>query len=489
MMAKGNKKNIVQFLSPEKYIQTKARSLPIYKCWINENWKEIGSANVFVARRHITGNLTVGFYYVDLYCRGICDTIYAFNITEEYFHEMLADEHVKNQWLEIDYALAHNIIFAALEFAGDYEFRPHKDFAKVSQYILEEDNDDVELIEIECGFDGKPFYLQRMDDDKHQVKKILEQLERTAGPGNYDFALSDDVSDEDFDKDSHENFFEGYHEDLYDKRMGQDEEEWFNKYESWPLDKMIGHLISMMKNYPNINEGSDDEDFNLLIETIAGEITDDEEIEKMEDFIWEEFEDIQFTDSYPEEMLALSPGDENKEELEDIFTEIDNLITTDLKKAKSKLKIAFKKFPENRLLRFLELTILLNENATGRYLKLLKRYYAENPDYPLIKILWSIYFIVEDQSESAKEVLMDGRKRFFADREKLHNIEAYFYFLMLSLLAGANLELDVLETIDYNIPLLFTNENIESKLMEIIDTKRMDCIFDYIKENHADLLK
>jgi hypothetical protein len=42
-----------------------------------------------------------------------------------------------------------------LEFAEEYGFKPHEDFSKVAQYILEEDTESIELMDIECGKDGK----------------------------------------------------------------------------------------------------------------------------------------------------------------------------------------------------------------------------------------------------------------------------------------------------------------------------------------------
>src|SRR5215216_1027581 len=101
-----------QELSPKKYIQTRARSLPVYKCFVNRDWEEGNLADVFVIRRHTNGHLTAGVFLTDLLCLGVKDTFFLFNEEEE---EMM-DKVPMSLFIEIDYQLAHNIIFAGHDF-------------------------------------------------------------------------------------------------------------------------------------------------------------------------------------------------------------------------------------------------------------------------------------------------------------------------------------------------------------------------------------
>lgn len=184
-MTRKNKGNIVQMLSPENYIRQRSRSLPIYECLVNEDWKACSMANIIVARRHTNGNVTACLYNVDLLCLGVKDTHFMFNVSMQEYRENINMLKENAPMTEIDYTLAHNIIYAGLEFAADYGFNPHRDFTSVTRFILEEDTDDIDLIEIECGYQGKPAYALGPHDDVQKVKSILSQLERTAGPGNY----------------------------------------------------------------------------------------------------------------------------------------------------------------------------------------------------------------------------------------------------------------------------------------------------------------
>lgn len=218
-MAKQKKKagTQQQQLSPSNYIRQKSRTLPIHECLVNADWEEHGMANLFITRKHTNGNYTVCTYLVDLKLLGVKDTIFFFNIDEEQYLEL--KEHYFREptvVVNIDYVLAHNIIFAGVAFAEDFEFYPHKDFVATTQYFLEEDDDKIELEEIECGVEGKPFYVNGPYDSQTRINQILAQLERVAGPGNYDYVLNDGEYEED----------ELEEEDIDSEWQDDEEEEW-----------------------------------------------------------------------------------------------------------------------------------------------------------------------------------------------------------------------------------------------------------------------
>jgi hypothetical protein len=188
-----------QQLSPVNYIRQKARTLPIHECMVNSNWKEVGMATVMVTRKHSNGNFTSAIYLVDILCLGVKDTTFQFNMKadeyEEYFNHFMNPEDCE----KIDYTLAHNIIYAGIEFSEEFEFKPHRDFTATTQYLLEKDSDDIEVIEIECGKDGKPCYVIGANDTEGKVISILTQLERTAGIDNFYLVdPEEDFEDEEF---------------------------------------------------------------------------------------------------------------------------------------------------------------------------------------------------------------------------------------------------------------------------------------------------
>lgn len=206
-MAKKKKGKVIQMLTPENYIRQKARSLPVFECWLNNDWNETGLANILVGRKHSNGNITAGLYLVDLKCLGVKDSTYWFNIPEFEFREIIERASGMMYMESVPYTLVHNIIFAGLEFADDFGFKPYKEFTSVAQYILEEDTDDIEMMEIDCGMNGKPAYIRGPLENDVESARIIAQLERSAGPGNYIFIdeinkwgdLEDDEEEMDFE--------------------------------------------------------------------------------------------------------------------------------------------------------------------------------------------------------------------------------------------------------------------------------------------------
>ncbi len=224
---KGKTKGkIIQMLSPENYIKQNARKLPIHECWVNRGWKTDGLVSAIVSRKHTNGNLTFGMFLVDLKCLGIKDTQYFFNASPSGYQEIIDRSRHNFEIEQVSYTLVHNIIFAGLEFADDYGFNPHKDYS-VSQYILEEDTNDIELMEIECGRNGKPLYIRGPYDTDAQVNQIIMQLEKTGGFGNFEFVenpFAGEVSDEEWDEEEWDN-----EEELnYDGSLDFDEREMAN---------------------------------------------------------------------------------------------------------------------------------------------------------------------------------------------------------------------------------------------------------------------
>jgi len=197
-------------LSPKKYIETNARKLPIYKCLVNKDWESANMANIIIMRKHINGNVTVGVYLVDLTCLGIKDTFFFFNESVSKVEDKLDAK--GGFFKEIDYNLAHNIVFAGHDYALDYTINPHPDFS-FTKFILEEDNDEIPLIDIKVGGpNGKP-HLILQPGQASKYKHIYDRLMKNLGKDNFYYTIEvsgfndiDDEDDEDDEMDSIDDF-------------------------------------------------------------------------------------------------------------------------------------------------------------------------------------------------------------------------------------------------------------------------------------------
>jgi len=189
-------------LSPKKYIETNARKLPIYKCMVNSNWEATNMANVIIMRQHVNGNVTVGIYLVDLSCLGIKDTFFYFNESVNKVDDKL--EAKSGFFKQIDYNLAHNIVFAGHDYALDYDIKPHPDFS-FTKFILEEDNDEIPLIDIHVGSsDGKP-HLILQPGQSAKYKPVYDKLVKNLGKDNFYYTIEvSDFNDLDSDVDNEE---------------------------------------------------------------------------------------------------------------------------------------------------------------------------------------------------------------------------------------------------------------------------------------------
>ena len=166
-------------------MRTRARNLPIHRCYINQDWEESQQAMILIFRKHTHGNITFGRFLVDLKLYGVKECSYKFNESPYMMEEML--EELGKHWVESDYNLVHNIIYAALEFAEEYGFSPHKNF-KIAKYMLQEDNDDIPLMNVPLGDNGVPTLVVPYGETGQREMAILN---KTAGE-NYRVVFLDE---------------------------------------------------------------------------------------------------------------------------------------------------------------------------------------------------------------------------------------------------------------------------------------------------------
>ncbi len=163
-----------------------ARSYPLVGCWVQQGWDKGGLAVVVVARRQPDGRLVFGNYLVDRFCLGLKNTFCRAGLPAARFEEDLLPGIISGgPPVGISADLAHEIIYGGIEFAARYGFRPHRDFA-LCQYVLDPPEAHPRTGAVEFGRNGRPLYIAGPHDD---AAAIVRQLERTAGPGNYDYVV------------------------------------------------------------------------------------------------------------------------------------------------------------------------------------------------------------------------------------------------------------------------------------------------------------
>ncbi|TMD59991.1 MAG: hypothetical protein E6I91_19255 [Chloroflexi bacterium] len=178
-------------LSPQAVIR-RARDFPVFECLISDNWNQddMGLVQILLARRQPDGDICFGTYLVDKYCLGLKNTFgnaglsltrYQSEIRNRIFRETKPEE--------CPIELAHQMIYASIDYAAQFGFQPEKDFA-YTQYMLAPRGELEESYQLTFGKDGKPFFIAGPHDN---ATRIMRQLEKTAGPGNYHYLAPLDV--------------------------------------------------------------------------------------------------------------------------------------------------------------------------------------------------------------------------------------------------------------------------------------------------------
>lgn len=144
-----------QPLSPVRFLKERVRLAPIYKCYASKDFETSSEGTIMVVRQHAGDKFTCGLYLVDRYCLGVKDASYRLRLDGTEFDEFLDMFEDDFNPHFISYEEAHNWVWGAVGFAEDAGIEPCKEF-ELAQYVLSEDDDEVELIEFDFGDkDGK----------------------------------------------------------------------------------------------------------------------------------------------------------------------------------------------------------------------------------------------------------------------------------------------------------------------------------------------
>ncbi|KAB8198008.1 helix-turn-helix domain-containing protein [Nonomuraea phyllanthi] len=174
-------------------------------CWVNVGWSEGltvdpargwvdeapesgtgGSVCVLVARRHTWDKMTVCGYLADVYCLGLKNALGPEVLDEREllrFRPYFFGEYAG--WQDAPIELAKDIVFGSIDHARTLGFEPHEDFAPVADLLGKWEGESS----ITFGRDGKPFYVQGVEDDPNRVLQILR---RKLSDDEFDYALAEE---------------------------------------------------------------------------------------------------------------------------------------------------------------------------------------------------------------------------------------------------------------------------------------------------------
>lgn len=171
---------------------------PLHHCLINEsaalslldhlqekdNNGSTGLSQIFVTRVE-RGNLLVCSYLVDYWCLGVKSTFGPRKMDLRKYESTIqkTSQQFNEEFREISLVQAQSIIFGSVDYAQKLGLETDPDFER-SKVLLGKRPE--QLIEIEFGKDGKPFYINGPYDN---ADKIIFALEKSVGKDNFHFMM------------------------------------------------------------------------------------------------------------------------------------------------------------------------------------------------------------------------------------------------------------------------------------------------------------
>ena len=171
--------------SPRKYLKEKGRKLPIEKCLIADLYDEKGLTMCLIIKKQPGGKYTFANILVDRLCLGVKNSMANCNLTPEKLDELIGSMEKHAPINEVTPAYFHNLIYGAIDYAGELGINPPKDFY-ITEYILDPDLIDDGIDDIELGYEGKPMYIEGPYDNK---KQIINALNSSVGPEGYEYIM------------------------------------------------------------------------------------------------------------------------------------------------------------------------------------------------------------------------------------------------------------------------------------------------------------
>jgi hypothetical protein len=165
-----------------------AANYPVLQSWVTMPlWKE-GMGSVSLSRQLPNGQVAFAVFLVDRYCLGVKDAFADVSSRQQYEDRIVRKTRAQFSVQELSPAAARKLVESAVEYAKGLGFPPHPDYQRAKLIFGGIDPTECKE-EFEFGKDGKPLFIAGPHDGPQRCQQILKTLERTCGPGNFDFVL------------------------------------------------------------------------------------------------------------------------------------------------------------------------------------------------------------------------------------------------------------------------------------------------------------
>jgi hypothetical protein len=158
-------------------------------CWQGDLFGQ-GIGWVIIARFKSGGRrVLAGVFLVDVFCLGIKMALYEKCDVQDYVQRIR--DHYRSQFpmIPADPCAARQLVEEAAQYAQALGFAPHPDYRKATR-VFEGLPVEQRTPRFTFGRQGKPFYCRGPRETEEQARRIVWQLEKRCGPGNFNYLVA-----------------------------------------------------------------------------------------------------------------------------------------------------------------------------------------------------------------------------------------------------------------------------------------------------------
>lgn len=164
----------------------------VYECLVPSGLFETGLGTLIVTRRPPSGEIAISAFVVDVFCLGVKNAFFKLASEQDYHNTIkprLVAPHEGQHFENSHPSCARKIIEGAVGYAGALGFSYHRDY-KNARDIFGDIDPSACPVKYDFGREGKPMYIRGPHESSSQARKIVAQLDRRCGEGNYHYLVS-----------------------------------------------------------------------------------------------------------------------------------------------------------------------------------------------------------------------------------------------------------------------------------------------------------
>jgi hypothetical protein len=148
---------------------------------------EQGIGWVIIARFKAAGQrVEAGVFLVDVFCLGVKLAFYESCDRQDYLQRIRGHDESDFSMAAVEPCCARKLLEQATQYAQGLGFAPHPDYRKAARVFgglhVEHCGEHFTF-----GREGKPFYCRGPRETEEQARRIIGQLEKRCGSGNYHY--------------------------------------------------------------------------------------------------------------------------------------------------------------------------------------------------------------------------------------------------------------------------------------------------------------